>query len=136
MSQQMHDAVWNGDVAMIESLIAEGEDPNVIDQQSGWSGLMLAAENGQAESMMQLLGRGADAKYAMSDGWTALHHAVDSECDAEAQTGQPADGRLVKLLIAAGADPNAVWMSSTGSATPRSLAARYRCQIVQSSLDG
>ena len=109
MTRLMRDAIWNGDVPTIEALLAAGESPNCIDQKSGWSALMLAAENQQLQSTRTLLAAGADPNYAMPDGWTALHHAVDSECDGQSQTGVPTDGQLTALLVSAGADPTAVW---------------------------
>jgi ankyrin repeat protein len=130
----MHDAIWNGDVPAIEALLAGGESPSCIDQESGWSALMLAAENQQLESTRTLLAAGADPNYAMPDGWTALHHAVDSECDGQSQTSVPAEGRLTALLVSAGADTNAVWTHGGQTQTPGDIASGYQCEPVANAL--
>lgn len=130
----MHDAVWNGDVPAIEVLLAGGESPNCIDQESGWSALMVAAENQQLQSARALLAAGADPNYAMPDGWTALHHAVDSECDGQSQTGVPTEGRFTALLVSVGADTNAVWTLGGRWKTPVEFASQYRCVPVTNAL--
>ena len=130
----MHDAVWNGDVPAIEALIAAGESPNGVDQASGWSAPMLAAENQQLQSARALLDAGADPNYAMHDGWTALHHAVDSECDGQSQTGVSTDGSITALLVAAGADTNVVWTHAGRSETPIEMASHYRYESVTNAL--
>ena len=107
MSERMRQAIWTGDTSAIASLVSAGEDPSAVQIDSGWSGLMLAAENRQTESMRVLLDLGADPNYATGDGWAALHHVVDAECDARAQTGSTPDLACLRLLLAAGADRSA-----------------------------
>jgi ankyrin repeat protein len=130
----MHDAVRTGDVTAIEVLLAGGESADVVDEQSGWSALMLAAENQQLQASQALLDAGADPNYAMPDGWTALHHAVDSECDGQSQTGAPTDGRFSALLVSAGARVDAVWTRDGQSLTPIDIATRYQCDPVSNVL--
>lgn len=130
----MHDAIWSGDVAAIEALLDGGESPNCVDPESGWSALMLAAESQQLQSARALLRAGADPNFAMPDGWTALHHAADSECDGQSQTGVPADARLTALLVSAGADIDAVWTHGGQTQTPGDIASGYRCEPVSNAL--
>ena len=132
MSAEWREAVRSGDVGTLMTLSAAGADPDGVEEGSGWSGLMLAAENLQAEALEVLLALGADPRFSRPDGWTALHHAVDAECDGEKQTGQAAERRMVRTLIAAGADPDAPWASGGGAAqSPREMAVRYRCAAVE-----
>lgn len=81
---------------------------------------MLCAEHDRVLLLQLLLDAGADPNYALSDGWTALHHAVDSEWDAESNGVAVADGHLVRPLVAAGADPDAVCSRSQQS--PKEMA--------------
>ena len=70
-------------------------------------------------------------RYAMPNGWTALHHAVDSECDAQSQGVKPATDRLVAPLVAAGADPDALWRdTAVRDQSPRMMAKRYGFEAV------
>jgi ankyrin repeat protein len=120
MSERMREAIWSGDTKAIAALVASGDDPSAVDVDSGWSGLMLAAENAQTESMRVLIDLGADPNYATGDGWTALHHVVDTECDARTQTGSMPDISRLRLLLASGADRAARYRGET----PAEAAAR------------
>ncbi len=133
MSHQMKDAIWRGDVRALKELLESGKDPNSVDEKSGWSGLMLAVENHQREVLAVLLAAGADPNFTLENGWTALYQAVDSECDAQQQTGEPADGALIRMLVVAGANPDASLRPPT-SRTPRELAAKYQCVAVINAL--
>ena len=132
----MRDAIWSGDTDSLIEALSEGEDPNAVDERMGWSGLMFAAENDQLDSMKTLLAAGADPRYAMADGWTALHHAVDADCSAQSTGVEPATGRLVALLVAAGADPDAMWQDTASRhESPRMMAARYGYEAVLTALE-
>jgi ankyrin repeat protein len=134
MSRQMKDAIWRGDVGVLRDLLESGKDPNSVDDKLGWSGLMLAVENHQREVLAVLLAAGANPNFALENGWTALHQAVDSECDAQQQTGQPADGALVGMLLEAGANPDASLEPPARHRTPRDMAASYQCEAVINAL--
>ena len=134
MSKRMRDAIWSGDIDTLAAVISEGEDSNALDERSGWTGLMLAAENDQPRAIEVLLASGADPRYARGDGWTALHHAVDSECDSQSQGVEPATGRLVSPLVAAGADPDAMWHDGSVDQSPRMIATRYGFEAIISAL--
>jgi ankyrin repeat protein len=135
MTKRMRDAIWSGNVDTLSAALTEGEDPNAIDERSGWTGLMLAAENDQPRAIEVLLTAGADPRYASEDGWTALHHAVDSECDAQSQGVKPANGRLVSPLVEAGADPDAMWHDTASRGqSPRTMASRYGYEAVLAAL--
>lgn len=111
MSEEMRRAIVQDDLDGLRALLACGESPNaVLDAPPPyrWSALMLCAEHDRVGLLELLLSAGADPNYALPDGWTALHHALDSEWDAESNGFAVADGHLVRPLVAAGADPDAV----------------------------
>jgi ankyrin repeat protein len=61
----------------------------------GWTALMWAARNGQADLVNLLIDSGANMNAITKDGWTALVHAIDNK---HVETAQ--------LLLERGADPN------------------------------
>ena len=69
----LHAAVLDDDRDLVEELLAQGEDPNVL-ECSGWSPLAVAADNGSVAMVEALLRAGAslDLKNP-EDGYTALH---------------------------------------------------------------
>lgn len=89
-------AAFRGDIAMIKTLLAAGADIN----GEGLLGTPLEQTtwNDQADACQYLLEHGADVKQVSDfDSYTALHWAASSE--------NP-DPRIVKMLLASGADPN------------------------------
>ncbi len=123
MSEEMLRAIVDDDLDELRALVASGESPDaVLDAPPPyrWSALMCCAELDRERLMLFLLSAGADPNYALEDGWTALHHAVDSEWDAESNGGAIADGHLVRSLVDAGADPDAVCLRLRQS--PREMA--------------
>ncbi len=119
------DAIRNGDARQVSEYLRGGLDPNAVDATSEFSLVMLAAEYDAPTVIDVLLKAGADVNLATSSGWTALHHAVDLECDAKGQAGPAADFRLVGPLLHAGADVEAVWNPARGPETSIRLAAGY-----------
>jgi ankyrin repeat protein len=93
-------AAWQGDIAMMELLVARGADvnrTNALDE----SALMHAAWRGQADAIRWLLGRGARINSAPMH-WSALHYAAFA-----------GHGGVTTLLLDRGADINA--RSTNGS---------------------
>ena len=82
-----------GDLESARLLLAAGANVNDADAW-GVSAMMLAAHSGFADLVELLLDRGADAN-AAAPGFAALHEAIARR-----------DERLVRLLLAHGADPN------------------------------
>jgi hypothetical protein len=65
----------------------------------------LAVEHGDLETLVRLLRSGDADIHEEYDGLTLLHHAIDVELDAHAQTGEPLHVDTTALLLALGADP-------------------------------
>lgn len=80
-----------------------------------------AIEHDDPARLVRLLRCGVAPVYRdQDDGWSPLHHAVDVEADFSHEAGTSRDLRLVRPLIDAGAEVNAVWTSPGGVAkTPR-----------------
>lgn len=77
-----------------EALLDRGADPNIRDE-IGRTPLMTAAKFGARDMLDLLLSRGADVRLADQRGRTALHWAA---------TGEHSDVKVVKILLAAGAE--------------------------------
>jgi ankyrin repeat protein len=107
-------AASKGSREIAELLIARGADVNAR-TAAGLTPLHAAAYWGEGEVAELLLSRGADANAGSTGGWTPLHKAVERLSDpARARCGDsPGDpetaraARIVELLLASGADPNA-----------------------------
>lgn len=85
-------AVKEGNQVDVMNYLNTGENPNITEEQSGYSLLMLSPD----EHITRLLiGFGANVNYAAPDGNTALSVAVDKN-----------NLEIAKLLIAAGANVN------------------------------
>ena len=92
----LHAAARTGDVALLESRLKLGADPNARDKE-GRTPLMDAVSAGQVPAMRLLIGKGADVNARAPDGQTSLIIAA-------------AQGSLdaARLLVASGADLNLV----------------------------
>ncbi len=115
MTQQLIEAVNDGDVARASQLLANGADVNARDAY-GATALMNAAHSGNLEMLETLLSAGAEVDARDELGWTALLKAC---FNADLNRGFP---EIVARLIAAGADPN---VKITYGIRPLMLAAGY-----------
>lgn len=91
------------DSAVARDLVIAGADPNARTPR-GWTALMSAAYNGQADTVKLLIEKGADVN-AQARGYSVLSAAVFS--------GKP---EIVRMLLKAGADPNAGASKPLGAA--------------------
>ncbi len=105
------DATKRGDVAGVQSLLADGADPNAA-RGDGLTALHLAADAGNLEIARLLIGAGAQVGVTTRiGGYMPIHLASGA-----------AQAPLVDALIEAGADPGAV--TSGSRVTPLHLAAK------------
>ncbi|MGC3940947.1 ankyrin repeat domain-containing protein [Roseobacter sp. EG26] len=96
MYTPLHLAALNGHAKAVEALAELGSDLG-RQQKDGWSALHLAAQNyGEVVATLLRFGVDPDTRLAR-DSYAALHIAAHHNCDA-----------AVSLLLAAGADPNAL----------------------------
>ena len=96
-------------------------------ERRGHLDLWAAIEHDDPEELVLLLGTGVAPIYRGQDsGWSPIHHAVDVEADSSHQAGTPRDLRLIRPLVVAGADVNAVWIAPGGTPkTPLDIAYDY-----------
>ncbi|GIO41565.1 ankyrin repeat domain-containing protein [Paenibacillus apis] len=100
-------AIAVGNIGFVKDFLSNGGDPNFED--NGWTLLTCAIENERIEIVEILLNNGTDVNYRSSNGWTALHQAVDISIDGTIQTGgkpgeEPID--IIKFLLDKGANIN------------------------------
>jgi ankyrin repeat protein len=93
----IHHCAYYGDVSAIRFLLANGESVNSLGEDYG---LHAAAYHGHWRLCKFLLEQGADVnRQARDTGETALHNAIS-------KTDRLVYDRVVKVLLAHGADPN------------------------------
>src|SRR5215467_8530220 len=100
----LHAAAANGEVAEIEKLITEGENPNIQDANSR-TPLLVAAYRKHYAAVEALLKRGANANARDMQGFDILTLAAVNN-----------DMQLLKLALAGGADPRKVTGPLDGNA--------------------
>jgi uncharacterized protein len=100
----LHAAAAQGDVAAIEQLIADGEQPNLQDSKSR-TPLIVAAFRRQHAAAEALLRLGANPNARDADGYDALAIAAINN-----------DLETLKAVLAGGADPNVKIGFDNGSA--------------------
>ena len=71
----IHDAAAKGNIEAVKQHLAAGTDVNAKD--SGWTPLIVAANNGHKEIVELLIAKGADVNAKDDDGYTPLDGAVD-----------------------------------------------------------
>ena len=109
---EAHYAALDGRVEDVRAALAAGADPSLADR-SGFTPLHFAAQQGQPGAARLLVETGADIearnKYGNTPLWVALMNVGNG------------DGEVVRVLLAAGASPDAV---NASRVSPRDLAAR------------
>jgi cytohesin len=106
----------------VQQYLDDGGDPNhrTENQQTL---LHIAADNCEMEIVELLLARGADINAKGFHGYTALHLAVDSECDTSSRDGRRAtELPLTTLLMSRGADES---IRNDDAETARDFAIAY-----------
>ncbi|MES2924825.1 MAG: ankyrin repeat domain-containing protein [Verrucomicrobiota bacterium] len=97
LEQSLWNAAWNGDLVLIRKCLEAGAQVNLRAANEA-TPLEAAAYNAQADACALLLDSGADPNtYAAATGETVLHQVIT-------KNGDPRRTRIVKMLIAAGAD--------------------------------
>ena len=105
----LHYAAGDGNAPLVKQLLSSGVDPNAPDDND-WTPLHFAAQAYSPDVIETLLEAGANPDLQDSFGNTALFRAVFNS---------RGDGSVIKLLRAAGADPNA---ENDSGVSPLSLA--------------
>lgn len=136
-AQSLYAAFRRHDATLLQSLLADGADPNaaVRDSYHGDIPVLLCAAGVQfVEGVSLLLEAGADPKAVMTGGQggsgaeTALNHAITGSdkrpYDDPKRSTEQDRLKIVDLLLKAGGDPNAV---SQGDTLPLYNAARGGC---------
>ena len=105
-AKEFADAIWRGDAAAVDAMIAAGADVNAVAPEGYFTPLHLAVEQMHAGIARRLIEAGADINCDLGDGWTPLRHAIDIESDSAWQAHYER-GRetteVSELLLAAGA---------------------------------
>jgi len=96
MSSSLHQAVVDGDLDLVKSLISKGADVNLRNRMS-WTPLHTAIRNRQKAIVEWLIDKGADVNAKDGRGQTPLHFAIDTS-----------QKDVVERLIEKGADVNAM----------------------------
>lgn len=116
----LHFAVREGDLATVKALVDAGADVNQR-SEFGWTPLLTATQNRFYELGKYLLENGADPNLVNEGGWSPLYIATDNRNieGGDYPTRKPDMDHLayIKLLLAAGADPNLRMTSSTETRT-------------------
>ncbi|HUF71583.1 MAG TPA: ankyrin repeat domain-containing protein [Gammaproteobacteria bacterium] len=101
-------------------LIEAGADVNQTTRY-GWSPLLAATQNRNYQMGKFLIEHGADVNIANEGGWTPLYLATDNRNleggDYPTRTPDMDDLEYIRLLLDAGADPNARLIESTETRT-------------------
>lgn len=113
-------AVREGDLESVKALIEAGAVVNQV-SEFGWTPLLTATQNRYYQLGSYLLEQGANPNIANEGGWNPLYIATDNRNieGGDYPTRKPDMGHLnyIKLLLAAGADPNLRMQSSTETRT-------------------
>lgn len=109
-----------GHLEAARALLEAGADVNQVTRY-GWSPLLAATQNRNYQLGKFLIENGADVNLANKGGWTPLYLATDNRNleggDYPTRTPDMDDFEYIKLLLEAGADPNARIIESTETRT-------------------
>jgi ankyrin repeat protein len=113
-------AARTGSIDAARVLLDAGADVNQVTRY-GWSPLLAATQNRNYQLGKFLIERGADVNRANKGGWTPLYLATDNRNleggDYPTRTPDMDDLEYIRLLLEAGADPNAQLIESTETRT-------------------
>jgi ankyrin repeat protein len=113
-------AARTGSIDAARVLLDAGADVNQVTRY-GWSPLLAATQNRNYQLGKFLIERGADVNIANKGGWTPLYLATDNRNleggDYPTRTPDMDHLDYIKLLLDAGADPNARLIESTETRT-------------------
>ena len=112
----LHIASAYGQVGAINVLIRAGANVNTAETESGFTPLHVAVAYGQLGAVIALVAAGADVndQENRSFSFAPLHVAVGANASSDLyidasdlESGGPANVAIIRVLLAAGADPNA-----------------------------
>jgi ankyrin repeat protein len=123
-NRPMDAAIYQGDAAMVSALLRAGANVEQPDPSTGINLLDAAILKNDVKIAELLIANKANVNHVDKLGYTPLHWAANIDYG---------DSVMVKLLLQAGADPNA---RNKGGLTPVQLAAKFKSTGHQAALQG
>jgi ankyrin repeat protein len=103
--------------------------PRIVDPHS-------AVEHMDAGRLRAMLADGADPNEQDPGGMPLLHHAIDVERDAAAQSGEDLTSALTQALLEAGADPHRRWLGQSALEFATALNHHLAVDLIRDRLAG